>query len=84
MVFSIFCFVTYFQGKTEFSTDEIYTTFAPIKKQLPNLNIDNYLFDLVNSICVLYKDGLDYKFSHRSFQGYFTALFLKVLPDSDI
>lgn len=33
-------------------------------------------------MCVLYKDGLNYKFAHRSFQEYFTAIFLKELPDN--
>lgn len=46
--------------------------------------IDDYIYDLVNSLCVLYKEELNYKFVHRSFQEYFTALFLKELPDESM
>lgn len=83
-VFSYFCFMTYYQGKIEFTYDEIASVFKKIKKSTEQFNTDDYLYDLVNSICVLYKEGLNYKFTHRSFQEYFTAIFLKELSDSDM
>ena len=43
-----------------------------------------FVDDLINSICVLYKDGLNYRFTHRSFQEYFTAIFLKELSDENL
>ena len=42
---------------------------------------DNFIFDLENAVCLMHKDGLEYVFSHRSFQEYFSAIFLKELPD---
>lgn len=79
-VFAYFCFVSYYQGKIEFTYDELV---AILKKVNSIITFDPamYIFDLVNSICVLYKEGLNYKFTHRSFQEYFSAIFLKELSD---
>ena len=79
--FSYFCFMTYYQGKVEFTDDEVRTILKRVKPNLPSLEAEDFLFDLVNSVCLLYKDGLNYKFAHRSFQEYFTAVFLKELSD---
>lgn len=35
-----------------------------------------YLDDLQDAVCILQKDGLGYTFTHRSFQEYFTAIFI--------
>ena len=80
-IFSYFCFITYAQAKTEFSYDELVAFLKKVSINKLTFNIEFYIFDLVNSLCVLYKEGLHYKFAHRSFQEYFTALFLKELPD---
>lgn len=80
-VFSYFCFITYAQGKIEFSYDDLVTTFKRVSISKVVFEIDDYIYDLVNSLCVLYRDGLNYKFAHRSFQEYFTAVFLKELSD---
>ena len=79
-IFSYFCFITYAQAKTEFSYDELVAFLKKVSINKLTFNIECYIFDLVNSLCVLYKEGLHYKFAHRSFQEYFTALFLKELP----
>lgn len=80
-VFAYFCFITYVKGITEFSYEDLRDLFG--KKQIvrTEFNIDNYIFDLINSLCVLYKEGFSYAFAHRSFQEYFTAVFLKDLSD---
>ena len=82
--FAQFCFITYYQGKIELTHDEVVTILGKIGARMVGFNPQNYIFDLVNSICVLYKDGLNYKFTHRSFQEYFAAIFLKELPDQDM
>lgn len=83
-VFSCFCFMTYYQGKVEFSYNELCSILKKVK--VHNLTFDPlcFVYDLINSVCVLYRDGLNYKFTHRSFQEYFTALFLKELPDNNM
>lgn len=79
--FSMFCFISYSQGKVEFSFEELKTFIAKTKVQDNGCEIEDFIYDLVNSICVLQKDGINYRFTHRSFQEYFTALFLKELSD---
>ncbi len=83
-VFSYFCFITYYQGKVEFSYDEL--SFVLKKVKVNNIIFDplHIIYDLINSVCVLYKDGLNYKFTHRSFQEYFVAVFLKELSDDNM
>lgn len=83
-VFSYFCFITYYQGKVEFSYDEIASNLKKVR--LNNITFDppHIIYDLINSVCVLYRDGLNYKFTHRSFQEYFVAVFLKELPDDSM
>lgn len=83
-VFSYFCFVTYFQGKIEFAYDELVETLRKLKIDHVTFDITDYIYDLVNAICVLHRDGLRYKFTHRSFQEYFSAVFLKELSDQNM
>ena len=83
-VFACFCFITYYQGKFEFSFDDLSSTLKKVKLNNITLDIESIIYDLVNSICVLYKDGINYRFAHRSFQEYFTAIFLKELPDNNM
>lgn len=84
-VFSYFCFITYYQGKVELTHEDALSILNKISNtKVAAFEPENYLLDLVNSICVLYKEGLNYKFTHRSFQEYFSAYFLKELSDRDM
>lgn len=80
-IFSQFCFITYYNGQIEFSYEDITSILKKISIRDVSLSPDDIIYDLTNSICVIYKDGLNYKFTHRSFQEYFSALYLKELPD---
>ena len=81
--FAIFCFLTYQKAKTEFTFPEIEEIFKKFPPRIKNvLNIGNFIHDLENCLCVLYKEGNKYKFSHRSFQEYFVAYFLNIQTDS--
>lgn len=83
-VFAYFCFITYYQGKIELTRDDILTVLKKVRSSTVCFDPAEYIFDLVNSICVLYRDGVNYKFTHRSFQEYFTAIFLKELSDQNM
>ena len=83
-IFAYFCFITYYQGKIELTHDDILTALKKVRSNTVSFNPTDYIFDLVNSICVLYRDGVNYKFTHRSFQEYFTAIFLKELSDQNM
>lgn len=80
-VFAYFCFITYAQGKLEFSYDDLVGILKKVVDSKVSFKINEYIYDLVNSMCILNKEGLNYKFAHRSFQEYFTAFFLKELTD---
>lgn len=83
-VFAYFCFMTYIKGLTEFTYEELQETLKRIKIPRIEFDIDNYIFDLVNSLCLIYKEGFSYTFAHRSFQEYFTAVFLRELSDINL
>lgn len=83
-VFSYFCFITYRQRKTKFTHDEMLTVLKKISNSIVRFEPEDFIFDLVNAICLMHKDGLDYVFTHRSFQEYFSAIFLKELPDQQM
>lgn len=76
-LFSYFCMITYIKKSISFSSD---TVLNHIQQSITSSQIivDKGLFrnDLTESTCMLVLDGLDYTFSHRSFQEYFTAYFL--------
>ena len=81
--FAVFCFLTYQKAKTEFTFPEIEEIFKKFPPRIKNvLNIGNFIHDLEYCLCVLYKEGNRYKFSHRSFQEYFVAYFLNIQTDS--
>lgn len=83
-IFSAFCFLTYCQWELQFTESDIlnYLSIAA-KKSGINQSSENLLKDFVESICVLQMDGLEYSFVHRSFQEYFSAVFLSKSP-SDV
>lgn len=80
-IFSKFCFSTYMKEKLEFTQLELESTFDTIKKQGLTFDNDKFLQDLVSSICLMYHDGKVYRFTHRSFQEYFTAKYILDLDD---
>ena len=48
-----------------------------------NFRIEDFQEDLTSSVCMLVKDGLNYRFSHRSFQEYFAAFYTCKLLDEE-
>ncbi|AFY37634.1 putative signal transduction protein with Nacht domain [[Leptolyngbya] sp. PCC 7376] len=74
---STFSLLSYSQEKYSFSRDELIELLKASKKISKIIaEEENILNDLLFSVCILQKDGLKYTFTHRSFQEYFTALFL--------
>ncbi|MGD2133863.1 MAG: hypothetical protein PVI23_13795, partial [Maricaulaceae bacterium] len=84
-VFANFCARTYSRQQIIFTRDEI-TDF--ISKSLIAEEIDaapeDFLNDLVESVCLIQRDGYKYSFVHRSFQEYFTALYLTKATEIDL
>lgn len=77
---SEFCFKSYAHRKMIFNRTELEEILRSIKG-LQDIDKNEYIEDLITSVCILYVEGLNYQFTHRSFQEYFTAVFLKNLDD---
>ena len=48
-----------------------------------NLRLADFMDDLINGLCLMYESGGTYYFTHRSFQEYFTAVFMSNQMDDD-
>lgn len=90
LVLSSFCAISYLDGKFEFKKPQITDYINKGIQYSNNVNLDisvsanRFLSDLKDSICLIQKDGLNYVFVHRSFQEYFSAVFLEKLHASKV
>jgi hypothetical protein len=83
-VFSAFCFDSYLDSKVEFSDSELLDYFRAAATYCNiNLNPELLVQDAMKSVCVIQREGLDNVFAHRTFQEYFTALFLSRYREED-
>ena len=78
-----FSISTYLKEKFSFSEtnikDELRDAIALSKV---DTNPEKFLADLLESVCILQRDGLHLVFTHRSFQEYFAAFFISKGPAS--
>lgn len=74
---SAFSVVSYADKKYYFSEDEI-KKYLDSALKVSGISLDSNLFlkDLLDTVCIMQRDGNGYTFTHRSFQEYFTATFL--------
>lgn len=76
-LFSVFCMNTYLGEQFEFSKTAIVESIqTPIEYCGYDIDADDVLFDMSESVCLVQVEGLFYSFVHRSFQEYFAAVFL--------
>jgi len=82
-VFAYICFKSYFAGEFEFSESSLREYIQSAKNKFTTLrfSVDDFQEDLTLSVCMLIKDGLNYRFSHRSFQEYFAAWYTCKITD---
>ena len=75
-----FCLVTYLDQKFSFSESAalqfLREAFELEGRDAPVQELENFLRDLLMSVCMLQKDGMELEFSHRSFQEYFCASYV--------
>jgi hypothetical protein len=83
--FSSFCLTSYMAEKSEFSKTE-YENLLLKSSIIDKINADpqKFLRDLVESVCMIEEVGVSYKFVHRSFQEFFSAVCLSRLSVSNI
>jgi predicted NACHT family NTPase len=69
---------SYIEHKINFTKQEIINYLATSKKIIfvQDYKEELVLKDLLQSLCIIVQDGLFYTFTHRSFQEYFTAIFI--------
>lgn len=83
-VLSAFCVLSYTDRKYYFDEGEID---GYLKKSIEICGVNtthvHFQNDLLDSVCILQRDGLGYAFTHRSFQEYFTALFVVNLTSNN-
>jgi hypothetical protein len=77
-VFSAFSIQTYDQRLFDFSPS-VARDYLSKAKKLTNLefNEEEYLSDATQAVNLLVEDGVHLQFTHRSFQEYFTAIFVR-------
>ena len=81
-IFSYFCARTYVNEQFSFSEVTLLSTLREgVSYYEIEANPEYILKDLIESICLLIKDGLSYRFVHRSFQEYFAAIFICELEE---
>ncbi|MBT2667319.1 hypothetical protein J7J00_17720 [Bacillus sp. ISL-4] len=75
--------LSYMDSNITFSYSELEEYINNSKKitKVNNFDTEDFVADIVESICLFYLDGLKYNFQHRSFQEFFTAKFILKLPD---
>ncbi len=81
--FSYFCMISYFDEKFELTETDIRTySEKAFKVNDVSVDIECFIKDLSESICIMQREGLHYIFTHRSFQEYFAAFCLANFIDT--
>ena len=82
-MFAYICFKSYFRDEYEFTEVKLRNYIQEAKDKFDNIRftVDDFQDDLTMSVCMLMKDGLNYRFAHRSFQEYFAAWYTCKLTD---
>lgn len=84
-ILSSFCMATYAKETFHFTQTQVRQFVRKaIEFERKSVKPDDYLTDLLESVCILQRDGLAITFSHRSFQEYFAAYFLTRNPSSSL
>lgn len=85
-VFSYFCFRSFFKNQYEFTEKSALENIQKAKEKVysyGSFNESDYLEDMTKAVCMLVHEGLNYRFSHRSFQEYFAAVYTTQLSDDE-
>lgn len=76
-IFALFSLFTYSKQMFEFTEDEINTLLRKCLIHLKSeVSYKDLKLELLNNVPLLMRDGLNYCFTHRSFQEYFTAYYI--------
>ncbi|WP_180162286.1 NACHT domain-containing protein [Sinorhizobium medicae] len=85
LVLAAFCFISYLQERFSFLQFQVIEDIkAALSLARIEAEFDDFLKDLLVTVCLLQRDGNYITFIHRSFQEYFAALFISRSPPSEI
>lgn len=85
--FAEFCARTYRDEKFELSEHEFEEYFKKLneaRKDDLSAEYTDFIYDLVNNLCLMYFEGNRFHFTHRSFQEYFCALYFSKQKDKTL
>jgi hypothetical protein len=82
---SCLCVLTYQDERFSFSEAEL-LSYIVKSAVLSNKTFvaEDFMKDLLESVCIMQQDGIEVTFSHRSFQEYFTAVYLENMPREEL
>ncbi|MFP3667780.1 hypothetical protein SB717_21785 [Priestia sp. SIMBA_032] len=87
-ILSIFSAYSYLDSKNTFTRNQLMEYISEAKEEAKEeigigveFNSDDFKIDLTEAVCILIQDGINYRYQHRSFQEYFTALYTCKLGD---
>ncbi len=84
-VLAAFCFISYLQERFSFLQFQVIEDIkAAFTLAYIDADSDDFLKDLLVTVCLLQRDGTYTTFIHRSFQEYFAALFISKSPPSEV
>ncbi|KRQ01463.1 hypothetical protein AOQ72_08295 [Bradyrhizobium yuanmingense] len=82
---SSFCISTYVKAKYQFTESEVLEAIAAAcRHEKLSVKASDFLRDLIESVCILQRDGTLITFTHRSFQEYFSACYISRSPSIDL
>ncbi len=85
---TIFSFRVQYDNKSSFSEEDVAYYLKDIREKntaySEDFTAESFIKDMEKKLCLFYKDGLRYRFIHRSFQEYFVALFFARQTDNKL
>lgn len=84
-IFSRVCFKSYIKNEFEFTFDSLCSYIDEVKRSEAKYNFksEDFIEDLEMCLCMIIKEGFEYRFVHRSFQEYFAAKFIEERNDDE-
>jgi hypothetical protein len=80
-ILAIYSYISLMDGKFAFTEEYMVDTLKVVKEATEyKYIIKDFINDLEVALSIIYKDGFEYVFPHRSMQEYFAAKFIQSLP----
>ena len=86
-ILSGFCYYTLGQGMISISYEQLISNTNKTKNYFTNFHFkdEDFINDLIQSVCLIAQEGFNYQFVHRSFQEYFCAKFItNIIPEEKV